>query len=67
MRPGWKNRIDERRYFEELRARQRLSRYVRAQVEMNKVFAMQQSRDCQLQADFDAILSSQLPPKKTLN
>ena len=23
MKPGWKNRIDERRYFEEMRERQR--------------------------------------------
>lgn len=70
MRPGWKNRIDERRYFDELRARQRLSCFLRAQAQaqaqMNTVFAMQLTDD-QLQAEFDAILSGRLPPKKTLN
>ena len=30
MKPGWENRIDERRYFDEMRARQSQDRMERA-------------------------------------
>lgn len=46
MKPGWKNRIDERRYFDEMRERQRaqaLNRmHVRAQIEQIKLLAIRE-------------------------
>ena len=39
MKPGWKNRIDERRYFDEMRARQSQANMERARLRVEMEMA----------------------------
>lgn len=39
MRPGWKNRIDERRYFDEMRERQSQANMERARLRVETEMA----------------------------